>query len=274
MDSMLPDAAELQKQKLVSQAKELQNQETRANADPALAARLDAYKQEQRSIGGEAIAEVAKAKREAANTQPREEEEKRAPNQKAEPIRNASVRYAQALGMHYNILDPYASLGRAAMAEHAAFRGDAERLDRQIAQAANPEVRRALELRKDIEKADYVALTSDRIARQSYVITGNKGPNSEFDKFTKHAEHNRQRATELRQQWRDLTQSEQRSQTVNTQTQQPASARGGPEPNRYAKLKDESQKNQPAGLAQEQDAARQRLQEQQRQQQRKRGMHR
>ena len=45
--------------------------------------------------------------------------------------------------------------------------------------------KRALELRKDIEKADYVALTSDRIARQSYVITGNKGPNSEFDKFSK-----------------------------------------------------------------------------------------
>jgi len=215
--------ADLQKQKLVSQAKDLQNQETRASADPALAARLDAYRQEQRAIGGAAIAEVAKAKREAAKTRPREEDEKQISNQNAEPIPNASVRYAQALGQHYNVLDPYASLARAAMAEHTAFRGDVERFDKQIAQAANPEVRRELELRKDIEKADYVALTSDRIARQSYVITGNKGPNSEFDKFSKQAEHNRQHATELRQQWRDLTQPEQqRSQTANTQTAQAA----------------------------------------------------
>jgi hypothetical protein len=248
MDSMLPDAAELQKQKLVSQAKELQNQEKRASTDPALAARLDAYKQEQRSIGGAAIAEVAKAQPETAKTQSREEDEKRAPNQNAEPIRNASVRYAQALGMHYNILDPYASLGRAAMAEHAGFLSDREHIERQIAQAANPEVRRALELRKDIEKADYVALTSDRIARQSYVITGNKGPNSEFDKFTKQAEYNRQHATELRQQWRELTQPEQqRSQTANTQTAQAAPQPAKTGPNSYAELKDraaELQKNQ------------------------------
>jgi len=248
MDSMLPDAAELQKQKLVSQATELQKQEKRANTDPALAARLDTYKQEQRSIGGAAIAEVAKAQPETAKTQSREEEEKRAPNQNVEPIRNASVRYAQALGMHYNILDPYASLGRAAMAEHAGYLSDRENLNRQIAQAANPEVRRALEVRKEIEKADYVALTSDRIARQSYVITGNKGPNSEFDKFTKQAEYNRQHATELRQQWRELTQPEQkRSQTANTQTAQAAPERAKTGPNRYAELKDQAaelQKNQ------------------------------
>ena len=103
--------------------------------------------------------------------------------------------------MHYNILDPYASLARSAMAEHAAYCTDRERLDKQIAQAANPEVRRALELRKDIEKADYVALTSNRIAQQSYVTTGNKAAGSEYDKFIKQAEYNRERAAELRKQW-------------------------------------------------------------------------
>ena len=270
MDVLLPDTAELQKQKLVAQAKELQNQEKRASADPALAARLDAFRQEQRTIGGAAIAEVAKAQPETAKTQSREEEEKRAPNQNAEPIRNASVRYAQALGMHYNILDPYASLARSAMAEHAAYCTDRERLDKQIAQAANPEVRRALELRKDIEKADYVALTSNRIAQQSYVTTGNKAAGSEYDKFIKQAEHNRERAAELRKQWGALTQPEQqRSQTASTPTPQPTQARDSRPPNLYADLK-----NQPAKTAADQEAERQRAQEQQHQQQRQRGMHR
>jgi hypothetical protein len=268
MDSQLPDATDLQKQKLESQAQDLANQEKRANADPALAARLDAYKQEQRSIGGAAIAEVAKAKPEASKNQSPEEDEKQVSREtrNAEPIRNASVRYAQALGMHYNIFDPYASLARSAMAEHASFFSDRERLDKQIAQASNPEVRRALEVRKDIEKADYIALTSDRIAQQSDVITGNKGHGSEFDKFTKQAEYNRQHATELRQQWRDLTQPEQqRSQPANAPTPQPTPERNTSGPNRYAALKD-----RPAP-ANDPDAERQRIQEQQRQRQRHRG---
>jgi len=153
-----------------------------------------------------------------------------------------------AIGNVVDAIGQNASLGRAAMAEHAGYLSDRENLSRQIAQAANPEVRRALEVRKDIEKADYVALTSDRIARQSYVITGNKGPNSEFDKFTKQAEYNRQHATELRQQWRELTQPEpKRSQTANTQTAQDAPEPAKTGPNRYAELKDQAaelQKNQ------------------------------
>ena len=79
---------------------------------------------------------------ESARNQTREEENQSSrQTQNVEPIRNASVRYAQALGMHYNVLDPYASLASAAIAEHAAFRSDRERLDKQIDQAANPEVR-------------------------------------------------------------------------------------------------------------------------------------
>jgi hypothetical protein len=272
MDSLLPDLTELQKQKLASQAQELQNQEKRANADPALAARLDSYKMEQRSIGAAAIAEARKAEPETPKDQSREEDEKQASgqNRSAEPIRDASVRYAQALGMHYNILDPYASLARAAMAEHAAFRTDRERLDKQISQAANPEVRQALEMRKEIERADYIALTSDRVAQQSYVVTGNKAPGSEFDKFTKQAEYNRQHATELRQQWRDLTQPEQqRSQSASTPPPPPASKLDNREPNRYADLKD-----RPAAAAKDQEAEIQRNQELLNQPKRHRGLHR
>jgi hypothetical protein len=255
MDSLLPDTAELQKQKLVSQARDLANQEKRAHADPALAARLEAYKQEQRSIGGAALAEGAKAA---------PEKQASAQIQNVEPIRNASVRYAQALGMHYNILDPYASLASAAIAEHAAFRSDRERLDKQIDQAANPEVRRSLEVRRDIEKADYIALTSDRIAQQSFVITGNRGPNSEFDKFTKQAEYNRQQATELRQQYRALSGPGQSPPDRPAPQNTPAQDAFGP--NRYAALK-----NQTPGPTNDQAAELQRKQQELLQRQRRRG---
>jgi len=209
---------------------------------------------------------IGKTEPETAKNQP-SQDEKQVSRQAAEPIRNASVRYAQALGQHYNILDPYASLASAAIAEHASFRSDRERLDKQIDQAANPEVRRALEIRKDIEKADYVALTSDRIAQQSFVITGNKGPNSEFDKFSKQAEYNRQQATEMRQQWRDLTQQQQLSRPANTPTAQPAPTRDAMGPNRYADLK----KDQPATPPNDPNAERLRIQEQQLQRPRPRG---
>ena len=152
----------------------------------------------------------------------------------------------------------------ATVAEHAAFRSDRERLDKQISQATNPEVRRALEVRKKIEKSDYIALTSDRIAQQSYVITGNKGPNSEFDKFTKQAQHNREQATELRQEWRGLTQPEpERSQPANTSIAKPVSARDNRALNTYAALK-----NKTPGPAEDQAAELQKTQQLQRQRRR------
>jgi hypothetical protein len=80
--------------------------------------------------------------------------------------------------------------------------------------------------------------TSDRIARQSYVITGNKGPNSEFDKFSKQAEYNRQQATELRQQWRALTGPDQRPTDRPAPQNTPAQDAIGP--NRYADLKNKT----------------------------------
>ena len=81
------------------------------------------------------------------------------------PIRDAAARYAQALGQHYDLRDPYASLAKSAMAEYAAFRRDREAYDRQIAKTADPIERQALDLRKRIEGADYLAMTGDRIAK-------------------------------------------------------------------------------------------------------------
>lgn len=239
MDSLLPDAAELQRQRLVAQAEELRKQKARDAIDPALGARMDAFQQDLRTIAGPAIVAAVAAKTQQDQAKPqREEQEKREsrPQQTVEPIRDASARYAQALGMNYNVLDPYASLTRAATAEHAAFRADRDRLDKLISQAAEPATRKALELRKDIEKAEYVALTSDRIARQSFVITGNKAAGSESDKFTKQAEHNRERAAELRQHWGALTQPE-RDRVQSATPPQPAPQQNPTGPNRYAELK-------------------------------------
>ena len=46
--------------------------------------------------------------------------------------------------------------------------------DRQIAKTADPQERQALDLRKRIEGAEYLALTGDRIAQQSEIITGRR----------------------------------------------------------------------------------------------------
>jgi hypothetical protein len=114
------------------------------------------------------------------------------------PINDAGARYGQALGQHYDIHSPYASLAKAAMAEYAAFRRDREALDQRIAKTADPQERQALGLRKRIEGAEYLALTSDRIAQQSWVITGRRD--------SQEAVKERLRATEYRIQAQDLRQ--------------------------------------------------------------------
>lgn len=89
-------------------------------------------------------------------------------------IRNAGNRYNQALAQHYDMRNPYSSLARSAMAEHGAFLRDRENIDRQIARATDPKERKSLELQKRIEYAEYMAITSNRIAQQSDIIWGQK----------------------------------------------------------------------------------------------------
>ncbi len=119
------------------------------------------------------------------------------------PIRNASYRYNQALGQHYDLRDPYASFAKSAMAEYAAFHRDQEAYDRQIAKTADPLERQALDLRKRIEGADYLALTGDRIAVMSEVITGRRN-SQEAVKERQKAANWRIKGQDLRQQLRDL----------------------------------------------------------------------
>jgi hypothetical protein len=87
-------------------------------------------------------------------------------------IRDSGTRYSQALHQHYDSGDPYQSLAKAAIAEHASFRTDQALLSDQIAKTADPKAREALETRRQIEGYEYLMITGERIAVQSELITG------------------------------------------------------------------------------------------------------
>ncbi len=191
-----------QAERLAEQAKEMQRQEQR----------LEAYKAE--------MSRLAEHARQEQERQRRAQEDARA---KEGAVRNAHSRYGQALAQHYDIKDPYGSLARSSMAEYGAFLRDRENLDRQIAQAKDPETRQALELRKRIESAEYMAITSNRIAAQSEIIVGRRD--------TEEALAQRKRATaflkeaqDLRQEFRELQAGRSLAQSEKAETRKPQAA--------------------------------------------------
>ena len=118
-------------------------------------------------------------------------------------IADASGRYAQALGQHYDIADPYRSLARAAMAEYGAFHREQDRLRREIAAETNAEKRQLLELRKEIEAADYMAITSERLAGIGRVVAGRDDSPQVRQDEVRHDEFTA-RSQELRERYREL----------------------------------------------------------------------
>jgi hypothetical protein len=135
-----------------------------------------------------------------------EEDRKRRAIQEAEvregEIKDAQSRYAQALGGNYDIRDPYGSLARSAMAEYGSFKRDREDLTRQIAEERDPSRRRTLELRRDIEAADYMSITSHRIASQSEIIVGRSNTDEAVRQREQAAKFEAE-AKELRRQYRE-----------------------------------------------------------------------
>lgn len=125
-------------------------------------------------------------------------------------IRSAQSRYGQALAQNYDVLDPYRSLARSAMAEHGAFLRDRENLELRIAKAKDPHERQVLELQKRIEGAEYMAITSRRIANQSAVVHGKLNPetlkleSAESIKENARAASFKKEAEKLRQEYREL----------------------------------------------------------------------
>ena len=89
-------------------------------------------------------------------------------------IPSAAARYSLALADHYDGRDPYGSLAKAAMAEYGALVRSQEQLRRDIAKEQDPDKRRVIELRKDIEAHDYMVITSGRLAGMSASIAGHE----------------------------------------------------------------------------------------------------
>jgi hypothetical protein len=115
------------------------------------------------------------------------------------------------------------------MAEYAAFRRDREALDQRIAKTADPQERQALDLRKRIEGAEYLAMTSDRIAQQSWVITGRRDSQEAVKERLRATEY-RIQAQDLRQQLREVRQGnapdKDRERERNETQPEPARMRG------------------------------------------------
>jgi MobA/MobL family protein len=229
-------------------------------------ARFDAYRSDQEKIAFDPRAKVDIERQQKIEAKAREG-----------AIRDAGLRYGEALRQNYDMRDPYASLAKAAMAEYATFRKDREDLDQQIARTADPQERQALDLRKRIEGAEYLAITGDRIAQQSEIITGRRNSPEAVKEHTRAVGY-RIQAQDLRQQLRELRQEKapEKDQELD-RTEAKAELEivgrpGTPQPNQYAPL---IKKMDDAAKAHEREAAekdpeRQTQQERERELQRKR----
>jgi hypothetical protein len=160
---------------------------------------------------------------EADEAKKAEQQRRRADEQRAAEGHetDAKSRYAQALGQHYDIRDPYASLARAAMAEYGQFHRQRENLKKDAERQKDPGKKAEIELRMKIEACDYMALTSERLAGISAVIGGREdAPQANADR--ERAKYWQDEAVKARDQRAQLMQVRQTGQ----QRQEPAQDRG------------------------------------------------
>ena len=229
------DLARQNAERAAAQPEEMRQAKLRVDAQTAERARLDAAYQDEQNR----IAQDDKRRQEAEGQARLEQQAKEG------PIRNAGERYSQALGQNYDMRDPYASLAKSAMAEYAAFRRDRAEYDKQIAKTADPQERKVLDLRKRIEGADYLALTGDRIAAQSEIITGRRNSQEALYERQKAADY-RIQAQDLRQQLRDFQpeRTAEKAPVRERTEQQPEAARQTPPVTRAPDVLDEVIKRQ------------------------------
>jgi hypothetical protein len=124
-------------------------------------------------------------------------------------IASASARYSIALGEQYDIRDPYGSLARAAMQEYAMFHRRQEKMREEIAREKDPEKRQIIELKRQIEGHEYMAITSGRLAGMSADLAGREdSPQAVLDRGR--AKAYQQRARELREERGHLIEERER----------------------------------------------------------------
>lgn len=139
-------------------------------------------------------------------------------------IADAKARYETAYREHFKPDDPYASLAKVAFIEHGLFRAEQQALDQQLAEATDPEQRRRLALRKEIEGCDYMVLTSERIAQQNAEI-GMPNVAADTERQREKARFYQEQGQRLREE-RELT-AEQRLERLQAQM---AESRRGADP--------------------------------------------
>jgi hypothetical protein len=116
------------------------------------------------------IADGNKAAEDAERDKVRRQKEDAARASAGEPV-DARNRYAQALGATFTIRDPFGSMANAAMAEYQMFHQGQQDLKAQAAKEPDPGKKQMIELRRQIELHDYMAITHERMAGISRAIT-------------------------------------------------------------------------------------------------------
>jgi hypothetical protein len=183
-------------------------------------------------------------------------------------IRNPHSRYIKNLHNNYDWGDPYQSLAKCAIAEYAAFRHEQDTLSAEIANTPDAKLAAVLEVRRKIEGYEYLALTGERIAVQSELITGRtnsaeavrmRGLVNGKDILDENGnkigfeDGYKQKAQQLRQEYRDLQaeRAEPQKEQVKQPTQQqkdqerpyrPRRSRESRDLNELIKEQDEKQK--------------------------------
>jgi hypothetical protein len=126
-------------------------------------------------------------------------------------LTDARSRYLDAVAQHYDIRRPYSSLANVAAAEGAMARREFDDLTREAGRQKDPDKREEILLRRDIMHAEYMALTSERLAGMSRVITGRAGGEQELKdreaakEWMARANELKERRYELLEGRRDLT---------------------------------------------------------------------
>ena len=119
-------------------------------------------------------------------------------------ITNPYERYRAALQENYDPGNHYGSLAEADMTEYQAFMRRREELTLRMAHARDPEARRIVGLVRDIEAADYMAVTDRRIAgRNEYVTQNPDSPSAVWHR--ERAAKFEAESKEKRQQYREAT---------------------------------------------------------------------
>ena len=138
-------------------------------------------------------------------------------------IADARSRYAQAAGERYDIRRPYSSLSEVVGLEGAMFQREQEKLKREAAREKDPDKRELIDLRRQIEANDYMAITSERLAAMSRIITGDRN-SEELQRQQERAEYFAAEAIELRRQRQEAQERREQQREAQPTGQQHGAA--------------------------------------------------